>query len=236
MVPVIIETQSLEMELDTGTDVSLISEETYRQLFKHIPLQESRTSLRSYSGDLIDVKGRMDVNVSYGDQHKQLPLLVVSGKGPSLLGKDWLSEIRLRWKEILRVQEDTLEQVLREHDEVFQDELGTLKGFQAKIYVDPSAQPKFCKARSVPYAMQLLVEEELERLVQLGILEPVQFAEWAAPIVPVLKSDKKSVRICGDFKLTVNQASRLDRYPIPKIKDLLARLSGGKTFTKLDMR
>ena len=178
----------------------------------------------------------MDVNVSYGDQHKRLPVLVVSGKGPSLLGRDWLSEIRLRWKEIFQVREDMLEQVLQEHNDVFQDELGTLKGFQAKIYVDPSAQPKFCKARTVPYAMQTLVEEELNRLVQLGILEPVQFAEWAAPIVPVLKSDKKSVRICGDFKLTVNQASRLDRYPIPNIEDLLAKLSGGKMFTKLDMR
>ena len=72
------------------------------------------------------------------------------------------------------------------HGEVFQDELGTLKGFQAKIYVDPSAQLKFC---TVPYAMQMLVEKELDRLLQLGILEPIQFAEWAAPIVPVLKSD-----------------------------------------------
>ena len=68
-----------------------------------------------------------------------------------------------------------------------------------------------------------------------GIIEPVQFADWAAPIVSVLKSDGKSVRICGDFKLTVNQASKLDRYPIPKIEDLLAKLAGGKLFTKLDM-
>ena len=88
--------------------MSLISEETYLRLFKHVSLQESRISLRLYSGSVIGVKGRMDVNVSYGDQHKRLPLLVVSGKGPSLLGKDWLDEIRLKWKEIFHVQEDTL--------------------------------------------------------------------------------------------------------------------------------
>ena len=86
-IPVIIEMQSLEMELDTGADVFLISEEVCLGLFKQVPLQELRTSLRLYSGSVIGVKGRMDVNVSYGDQHKQLPLLVVSGKGPSLLGK-----------------------------------------------------------------------------------------------------------------------------------------------------
>ena len=70
----------MEMELDTEADVSLISEETYLRLFKQVPLQESRTSLRSYSGSVIGVKGQMDVNVSYGDQHKRLPLLVIAGK------------------------------------------------------------------------------------------------------------------------------------------------------------
>ena len=59
--------------------------------------------------------GRMDVIVSYGDQYKRLPLLVVSGKGPSLLGKDWLIEIRLKWN---RVHDESLEQVLQEHSEV----------------------------------------------------------------------------------------------------------------------
>ena len=44
-----------------------------------------------------------------------------------------------------------------------------------------------------------------------------------------------SVRICGDYKLTVNQAAKLDPYPLPKIEDLFAQLAGGKTFTKLDL-
>ena len=79
------------------------------------------------------------------------------------------------------------------------------------------------------------VEEELERLTKEGIIELVQYAEWAAPIVPVLKSDKTSVRICGDFKLTVNQASKLNRYPIPKVEDLFPTLAGGKSFIKLDL-
>ena len=63
----------------------------------------------------------------------------------------------------------------------------------------------------------------------------MQYAEWVAPIVPVLKADGKSLRICGNFKVTVNKASQLDCYPIPKIEDLFATLAHGKTFTKLDM-
>ena len=41
--------------------------------------------------------------------------------------------------------------------------------------------------------------------------------------------------ICGDFKVTIIQASKLDQYPAPKIEDLLAQLAGGKLLTKLDM-
>ena len=78
------------------------------------------------------------------------------------------------------------------------------------------------------------MDHELDRLTQQGIIEPIQYADWAAPIVPVLKTDK-SIRICGDFKLTVDRASKLDRYPIPKIEDLFAKIAGGHKFTQLDM-
>ena len=50
-----------------------------------------------------------------------------------------------------------------------------------------------------------------------------------------MKSDRKSVRIYGDFKVKVNPVSQLHRYPIPKIEDIFATLEGGKTFTKLDL-
>ena len=76
--------------------------------------------------------------------------------------------------------------------------------------------------------------EELFRLTKAGIIEPIQYADWAAPIVPVLKEDGR-VRICGDYCLIVNQMAKLDTYPIPKCKDLFARLSGGQTFTTLDL-
>ena len=101
--------------------------------------------------------------------------------------------------------------------------------------MDPNAKPCFCKARTILCAFKAKVEEELEQLVKEGTLEPVQFAEWAAPIVPVLKSDKSSVRICGDFGQTMNPVSKLDRYPIAKVEDLFAALAGRKIFSKIDL-
>ncbi|CAG2226124.1 unnamed protein product [Mytilus edulis] len=67
-----------------------------------------------------------------------------------------------------------------------------------------------------------------------GNIEKVEFSEWAAPIVPIVKPDK-SVRICGDYKVTINQVSKLDNYPIPNTDDLYATLSGGQAFSKLDL-
>ena len=60
---------------------------------------------------------------------------------------------------------------------------------------------------------------ELDRLVAEGTLKPLEYSDWAAPIVPVVKSDRKSVRICGDFEVAVNPVSKLHRYLIPKIED-----------------
>ena len=232
-VDLMLDGKPLCMEVDTGAAVSLVSEKTYRSLFPERHLQPSKACLRTYSGESIAVMGQTEVEVFYEEQRVKLPLLVVKGEGPSLFGRDWLTKIRLDWRAINAVKCRTLTSLLESYSSVFESGLGTLLGYQAKIHVDPGAQPKYCKARSVPYAMRGKVEEELEHLVSEGIIEPVQFADWAAPIVPVVKSDGKSLRICGDFKLTVNQASKLDRYPIPKVEDLFAKLAGGKASQSL---
>ena len=83
--------------------------------------------------------------------------------------------------------------------------------------------------------MRDMVDKELDRLPAEDIIEPVQYSDWAAPVVPVMKADK-TVRLCGDYKLTVNQVAKLDRYPLPQIEDLYAQLGNGTTYTKLDMR
>ncbi len=118
---------------------------------------------------------------------------------------------------------------------MFGADLGTAKGFKAKIVVESNASPRFLRARSVPYFYRDMVETELEKLVLEGTLEPVEHSDWAIPIAAVLKPDKRRVRICGDFKQTVNPVTKLDKYPIPQVEDLFAKLAGGKAFTKLDL-
>ena len=75
--------------------------------------------------------------------------------------------------------------------------------------------------------MKEKVEDELKRLQETGIIELVQFPEWAAPIVSVLKSNGQ-IRICGDYKVTINKGVVEDEYPLPRVNDLYASLTGGK--------
>ena len=70
------------------------------------------------------------------------------------------------------------------------------------------------EAKGMTATLHGKVEQELERLKQQKVIEPVQMSEWAAPIVPVLKTDG-SIRICGDYKMTINRAAKPDVYPFP---------------------
>ena len=130
-----------------------------------------------------------------------------------------------------------IQQLVTNYSSLFKEGLGLFKGVVAKLLLDPSAekQPKFFKARSVPFALKGRIEKELERLQAEGIISPVHSSEWATPIVPVVKHDD-TVRICGDYKLTANKVIRLESYPIPQIEELFASLSGGINFSKLDLK
>ncbi|XP_039384821.1 uncharacterized protein K02A2.6-like, partial [Mauremys reevesii] len=88
--------------------------------------------------------------------------------------------------------------------------------------------------RTVPYAIRPKVEADLERLVTNGVLIPVTHSSWATPIIPIVKKDG-SLRICGDFKVTVNPVLCAEQYPLPRIDDLFAGLAGGQKFSKIDL-
>ena len=130
-VMVIVDNQQVPMEIDTGAAVSLVSEETYKKLWPHKPLQQATIVLKTYSGEQLQLCGSMEVDVVYGTQHCTLPLLVIKGNGPSLLGRDWLKHFELDWKAIYTLQRETLEVVLAQHKDVFQEGLGTLNGYSA---------------------------------------------------------------------------------------------------------
>ena len=234
-VTVSIENQDVLMEVDTGASLSVISETTYKSLSSVPPLQPTQAKLCTYTGESLGVLGSISVSVQHNEKQKQLSLLVVSGNGPSLLGRDWLTQLKLNWTAIHQLcSADRLQAVLDCHSEVFREELGTLRGKTVKLHVDTAVQPKFAKHRPVPISQKHKIELELQSLQDASVIEPIQFSDWATPIVPVIKQDG-SVRICGDYKVTVNKALKSEVYPLPRINELFTALAGGERFSKLDL-
>ena len=161
----------------------------------------------------------------YAGKHK---LFVIKGVGSSLMGHDWLQDIHPDWKSlgIARIQSGSLSlnEILRDTTELFEEGQGTIKGFKAKLSVQESSKPRFCRPRPVPFALKEPIEKEICHLEKAKVIEKIPFSECAAPIVPVLKADGK-VRICGDYKVTVNPVLDVDSHPLPKPQELLATLA-----------
>ncbi|UYV62952.1 K02A2.6-like [Cordylochernes scorpioides] len=232
----------LSLEYDTGSAYSLISEST-RRFFKlpnPCPADPLRVKLATYSGQPLPVLGTLDVPVQYQNSTQTLPLMVVGGEGPSLCGRNWMEALGILptqpYKvDMIKVTENNLPTQLHRFRELFSPGYGVFKGVRARLLVDPEVKPRFFKLRPIPYALKEKISRELDRLVKAGILKPVRHAEWAAPIVPVLKSDQ-TIRICGDFKITANQALKVDQYPLHKAEDIFAALAGGEKFSKIDLR
>jgi transposase InsO family protein len=244
-VSVLVENLPLEMMLDTGAACSIISENTYTKLFSHIPYEECNLRLRTYSGESLDVLGQVRVNVKYHCQECDLPLIVVKSSGqhnmPPLLGRSWMSNLKIDWENVFTMStEDVKNKLLVKYPNVFQAGLSPIKKLKASIVLKSNAVPVFCKARSVPYALLETVEKELDRLEQDNVIRKVKYSNWATPLVVVPKakdaSDAKGVRLCGDFKVTLNKWVETEHYPLPNSEDLFASLAGGKVFTVLDLR
>ena len=85
----------LAMEMDTGAGVTIVSEETFRQLQtrQSMNLSPSEVRLWTCSNHPIEVVGECQVSVQYRSVQQQLPLVVVAGKGSSLLGRNWLMSL-----------------------------------------------------------------------------------------------------------------------------------------------
>ncbi len=162
-------------------------------MFPQLELPKSDIVLRTYTNESMQVTVQLHVHVQYGSQTQPLVLVVVAGHGPSLVGRNWLKYLQLDWPpRITTKQSEGLE-------------AGTVQPQKATLHVK---QPRFFKPRPVPFAVKEAVGQELDRL------EKVNTSDWAAPIVAVPKKDGR-FRLCGDYKVTINQAPSVDQYPLP---------------------
>ena len=94
--------------------------------------------------------------------------------------------------------ESIIKELQDKYSQVFETGLGCCTKSKAQLHLHAEAKPIFKAKRPVPYAAIETLDKELNRLVDLKVISPLTYSEWAAPIVVIRKFDG-SLRICADF-------------------------------------
>ena len=110
-------------------------------------------------------------------------------------------------------------------------DLGLTRTVEHKIELeqpDPIKQPY----RRFPAPLQKQIRGEIERLLDLGVIEPSTSA-WSSPLVPVRKRDG-TLRMCIDYR-ALNARTKKDSFPLPNLADSVSRFRKCQYFSSLDL-
>ncbi|VDL70917.1 unnamed protein product [Nippostrongylus brasiliensis] len=165
--------------------------------------------------------------VTFGNHTATMEFHLFKGATHSLCGRDMIRELQINcgphyekvdkvevWSRV-EIKREIL-RLLEKSRSLFQGGLGRCTTAQAKLkFKDDKIVPKFFRARPVPIALRPKVEAKLEELVKNGTLKRVEHSQWATPLVVVPKPGGR-IRICGDYKVTVNPQLDINQYPLPK--------------------
>lgn len=131
-------------------------------------------------------------------------------------------------------QQQQLKEFILSYSSVFAldpSELGTTEVITHTIDTGnhrPIRQP----VRRTPFALRAKIDEMVKEMLSQGVIVPSK-SPWASPIVLVRKKDG-GLQFCVDYR-KLNQATKLDEFPLPRIDDTLDLLAGARYFTTLDL-
>lgn len=243
-IKLMVENNVLAMEIDTGTALSCVSKSVYNQLFNHLEIRSCQLELKFYDGSTVRPLGYIITEVCYNGINKRLDLYILEKGTTNLVGRQWLSELNIPINiasvnmQCINKNVDRnklIRDIFSRHEALFDGTLGRFTGCEAQLNVREGATPIYCRARPVPYALRALVDAELDAMLAAGVVEPVDHSDWATPLVVVRKADG-GLRLCADYKVTLNKVLMVDRYPVPKVDDLFSGLSGNQYFSKIDLQ
>ena len=230
MVTVSVNGSPVDFKIDTGADVSVISDTTYKALTRKASLRPPRKSLTGPSCQPLEVCGQFTGTLQHGDCTACEEIFVVKSLQMSLLGRPAIESLGL----VSRVHtvEDLKLRYTSKYPDLFKG-LGKIPG-EYHIHLKDDAKPfALSTPRRVALPLQPKVKKELQRMEQLGVISRVDDpTDWCAGMVVVPKSDGK-VRICVDLT-KLNESVRRERHILPSVDHSLAQLGGVKVFTKLD--
>ena len=220
---------NLQFKLDTGAEVTAITEQAYKALGSPKTNQPVKKRCGPTSKPL-KVMGRLTVSMSHKDHLCKQEIFVVNHLHHNLLGLPAIKALHL----LTRVEQiNTMPTIQQEFPNLFTG-LGTLQGDPYTICLKPDAKPfSLGTARNISLPLRDKVQETLNNMEAQGVISKVQqLTPWCAGMV-VVKKKSGGVRICVDLK-PLNKCVLRERHPLPRVDDTLAQLTGATTFSKLD--
>ena len=229
---------------DSGCRVTIIPASLLSKFGIHLKLQPAQVRFRSYTKGIFYPKGVANVEVEYKKKRGNLSIYVVDEEYAPLLGRTWIRCLDISLQEIDKdrqnskspnvevnqVESDAIvTQILSKYAEMFEKKVGVIPNEKGNTELRPNVKPVFIGARTVPYALRPLVEKELESLEEQKVLTRVDSSDWGSPLVVIPKADG-GVRLCVDYKQTVNPRIVDGHYPLPKLEEVLNALQGGKRY------
>ncbi|XP_041786375.1 uncharacterized protein K02A2.6-like isoform X2 [Anopheles merus] len=238
-VTVCVNGRSLQLQLDTASDITVIGQQSWRQIGEP-QLNRPTVKALTAAGTIFELIGEFSANIIIHGVER-FAVIRVAKADVKLLGADVIELFEL-WSVPMNVfcnnisnnsAKMTIISLQRQFPEVFNG-TGVCKKVQVQLKLRDDVTPVFRPKRPVAYAMREVVEKELDRLEQNGVITPINYSDWAAPVVVVRKSNGK-IRICGDYSTGLNQALQAHEYPFPIPEEIFTKLAQCNIFTTIDL-
>uniref|UniRef100_A0A8C5PW96 Gypsy retrotransposon integrase-like protein 1 n=1 Tax=Leptobrachium leishanense TaxID=445787 RepID=A0A8C5PW96_9ANUR len=128
-------------------------------------------------------------------------------------------------------QTQEVKEFLQRNKGMFSGLPGHASGIKHDIVTEPHVKVRV-KPYRIPEAHRKAVSEEVKKMLQLDVIEESQ-SEWSSPVVLVPKPNG-TLRFCNDFR-KLNEVSKFDAYPMPRVDELIEKLGPARYITTLDL-
>ena len=149
-----------------------------------------------------------------------------------------INTVEVDGKPEVKIGDETLRELLDEYSDVVSKDPNFTPPFPPKRNVDheiklePNAALPNRGIYRLPPDELAELKRQLDKLLALGLIRP-STSPFASPVLFVKKKDG-SLRLCIDYR-GLNKVSVKNRYPLPRVDELLDRLHGAQVFSKIDL-
>ena len=242
---VIVEGASIEVLVDTGADVNVMSKKTASKL--GLKWSKNNTKLRPYGSKSLKVCGVYTGQIEFGDRSVEAEIFIVRLTLESLMSGITAEELGIiSFHAVNRIEEEPDEEanqmpvsddpVINSYLTKFHRRFKDIGKCDKVITLHQNENPKpfIQPQRPIPFHLRKRFDDECDEMIRQGIFEECEGPnEYISN--PVIVPNGDDIRITVDYR-NLNKSLLNSHHPIPRIDDLRASMNGCQYFTKLDLK